>query len=265
MTPDFHRIRRLPPYVFEEVNRLKARLRAQGVDIIDFGMGNPDMPTPKHIVDKLIETAQRAQDRPLFGLQGHSRPAPRHGRLLRPPLRREARPRHRGRSPRWARRRASPTWPRPLTGAGRRDHLPQPGLSDPRLRLHHGRRRDPPRAGADAGAVSVGRQPRGAQLLAAAERADRQLPVQPDRPVGRPRLLQGRRRAGEEARHAGAVRRRLFGNLLRKQSAAVDSSGRGRARHRRRGQFAVEDLRHGRLAGRAWWSATRACARRWRG
>jgi len=58
MTPDFHRIRRLPPYVFEEVNRLKARLRADGVDIIDFGMGNPDMPTPKHIVDKLIETAR---------------------------------------------------------------------------------------------------------------------------------------------------------------------------------------------------------------
>ena len=58
MTPDFPRIRRLPPYVFEEVNRLKARLRAEGVDIIDFGMGNPDMPTPKHIVDKLIETAR---------------------------------------------------------------------------------------------------------------------------------------------------------------------------------------------------------------
>jgi len=58
MTNDFHKIRRLPPYVFEEVNRLKARLRAQGVDIIDFGMGNPDMPTPKHIVEKLVETAR---------------------------------------------------------------------------------------------------------------------------------------------------------------------------------------------------------------
>ena len=58
MTTDFFRIQRLPPYVFEEVNRLKARLRAQGVDIIDFGMGNPDMPTPRHIVEKLIETVQ---------------------------------------------------------------------------------------------------------------------------------------------------------------------------------------------------------------
>jgi alanine-synthesizing transaminase len=59
MTHDFHRIRRLPPYVFEQVNRLKAGLRAQGVDIIDFGMGNPDMPTPQHIVDKLVETVQK--------------------------------------------------------------------------------------------------------------------------------------------------------------------------------------------------------------
>jgi alanine-synthesizing transaminase len=58
MTPEFHRIKRLPPYVLEEVNKIKARLRAQGTDIIDFGMGNPDMPTPKHIVDKLIETAR---------------------------------------------------------------------------------------------------------------------------------------------------------------------------------------------------------------
>jgi alanine-synthesizing transaminase len=59
MNNDFHRIRRLPPYVFEQVNRLKAGLRAQGVDIIDFGMGNPDMPTPQHIVDKLIDTVKR--------------------------------------------------------------------------------------------------------------------------------------------------------------------------------------------------------------
>ncbi len=53
---DFHKIRRLPPYVFEPVNRIKARERAAGADIIDLGMGNPDLPTPKHIVDKLTET-----------------------------------------------------------------------------------------------------------------------------------------------------------------------------------------------------------------
>ncbi len=58
MQTEFHRISRLPPYVFEEVNRLKAEARARREDIIDFGMGNPDMPTPAHIVDKLIETAR---------------------------------------------------------------------------------------------------------------------------------------------------------------------------------------------------------------
>ena len=56
--PEFHRIRRLPPYVFAEVNRLKAAARAAGRDVIDFGMGNPDQPTPPHIVQKLIETVQ---------------------------------------------------------------------------------------------------------------------------------------------------------------------------------------------------------------
>lgn len=58
MTTDFYRIKRLPPYVFEEVNRLKAAARAKGEDIIDFGMGNPDMDTPQHIIDKMIETVK---------------------------------------------------------------------------------------------------------------------------------------------------------------------------------------------------------------
>jgi alanine-synthesizing transaminase len=56
---EFHRIKRLPPYVFAEVNRLKAQARANGADIVDLGMGNPDMDTPKHIIDKLIETIQK--------------------------------------------------------------------------------------------------------------------------------------------------------------------------------------------------------------
>jgi alanine-synthesizing transaminase len=56
MTEEFHRIRRLPPYVFAEVNKAKARARAEQQDIIDLGMGNPDSPTPPHIVAKLIET-----------------------------------------------------------------------------------------------------------------------------------------------------------------------------------------------------------------
>ncbi len=59
MIEDFPRISRLPPYVFNIVNELKAKARACGEDIIDFGMGNPDGPTPEHIVHKLVETARR--------------------------------------------------------------------------------------------------------------------------------------------------------------------------------------------------------------
>ena len=59
MNEDFHRIKRLPPYVFAEVNRLKAAARARGADIVDLGMGNPDLPTPQHIIDKMVETISK--------------------------------------------------------------------------------------------------------------------------------------------------------------------------------------------------------------
>ncbi len=58
MPEDFYRIKRLPPYVFSEVNALKAQARAAGRDVIDLGMGNPDGPTPPHIVAKLVEAVQ---------------------------------------------------------------------------------------------------------------------------------------------------------------------------------------------------------------
>lgn len=58
MEQEFHKIKRLPPYVFAEVNEMKARARAAEEDIIDLGMGNPDMPPPSHIIDKLVETVQ---------------------------------------------------------------------------------------------------------------------------------------------------------------------------------------------------------------
>ena len=58
---EFHRIRRLPPYVFEQVNRAKAAARNAGADIIDLGMGNPDLPAPAHVLDKLKETIGKAR------------------------------------------------------------------------------------------------------------------------------------------------------------------------------------------------------------
>ncbi len=62
MSEDFPRIKRLPPYVFAQVDQLKLEARRRGEDIIDLGMGNPDLPTPKHIVDKLIEAAQNPRN-----------------------------------------------------------------------------------------------------------------------------------------------------------------------------------------------------------
>ena len=59
MDEEFYRIRRLPPYVFAEVNALKAAARARGEDIIDLGMGNPDGAPPKHVIDKLCEVASK--------------------------------------------------------------------------------------------------------------------------------------------------------------------------------------------------------------
>jgi alanine-synthesizing transaminase len=58
---EFYRIRRLPPYVFETVNRAKAAARNAGADIIDLGMGNPDLPTPLHVIEKMKETLGKAR------------------------------------------------------------------------------------------------------------------------------------------------------------------------------------------------------------
>jgi alanine-synthesizing transaminase len=58
---DLYRIRRLPPYVFEQVNRAKAAARNDGADIVDLGMGNPDLPAPAHVVEKLKETVGKAR------------------------------------------------------------------------------------------------------------------------------------------------------------------------------------------------------------
>ncbi len=59
MNQEFYRIKRLPPYIFSEINNLKADLRKKNVDIIDFGMGNPDIDAGKHIINKLIETSKK--------------------------------------------------------------------------------------------------------------------------------------------------------------------------------------------------------------
>ncbi len=59
MSEEFYRMKRLPPYVIAEVNAMRAAARAAGEDIIDLGMGNPDLPPPQHVIDKLCEVAQK--------------------------------------------------------------------------------------------------------------------------------------------------------------------------------------------------------------
>jgi alanine-synthesizing transaminase len=70
---DFYRIKRLPPYVFAVVNDLKTKARARGEDIIDLGMGNPDLGTPKHIVAKLVEAAQNPKNHRYSASRGITR------------------------------------------------------------------------------------------------------------------------------------------------------------------------------------------------
>jgi hypothetical protein len=72
---EFHKVRRLPPYVFEQVNRLKADARAAGRDIIDLGMGNPDLPTPTAHRRQAGRNGARSANASLFVFEGHSGPA----------------------------------------------------------------------------------------------------------------------------------------------------------------------------------------------
>jgi alanine-synthesizing transaminase len=92
----FPRIERLPPYVFNIVNQLKAEARARGEDIIDFGMGNPDQPTPQHIVDKLVEVAQRGDTHRYSVSKGIPRLRRAICALVQGALRRRSRPGDRG-------------------------------------------------------------------------------------------------------------------------------------------------------------------------
>ena len=73
---EFRRIDRLPPYVFNVVNDLKAAARRAGEDVVDLGMGNPDLASPEPVVDKLIRGGARPSEPPLFDQPGPPEPPP---------------------------------------------------------------------------------------------------------------------------------------------------------------------------------------------
>ena len=143
---EFHRIRRLPPYVFAEVNTAKAKARGAGEDIIDLGMGNPDSPTPPHIVAKLVETVQD----PRSHRYSVSKGIPGLRRALAAYYERrfnvQPGPGDRGRRHPGVQGRSG----QPGLGdhqPGRHDPGAEPVLSDPPVRLHHRRRRGAQRPG----------------------------------------------------------------------------------------------------------------------
>ena len=142
VTEEFYRIKRLPPYVFAEVNAMKAAARARGEDIIDLGMGNPDGAPPKHVIDKLAEVAAKpnahrySASRGIPGLRKAQAAyyKRRFGVTLDPDkevivtLGLQGRPRQ----------------PCPGDHRARRCRAgAEPVLPDPQLRLHHRRRSDP--------------------------------------------------------------------------------------------------------------------------
>ncbi len=188
MSQEFHRIRRLPPYVFAEVNGAKAKARAAGEDIIDLGMGNPDQATPPHIVAKLVEAVQDPRSHRYSvskGIPGLRRALAgyyqrRFDVALDPETEVVA---TLGSKEGLANLAAAITSPR--------RHHPgaEPVLPDPPVRLHHCRRLRPqhPRHAGRGDAARAG--PGSAPFGAAADRADRELPVQPDRLCRLARLL----------------------------------------------------------------------------
>ena len=200
----------------------------------------------------------QADRAPLFGVEGHSRPAQGPGRLLPAPLRRRARSRPRG--DRHAGQQGRPRQPRPGDHrAGRRRADPQPELSDPPLRLHHRRRRDPLDPGRARTRFLRPARTGDALHRAAAQGAGDRLSVA-TRPPRWSTSPSTRSWSPSPARPRGCrhFRPRLCRNLFRRHADPVDPPGGGRQGHRGRVHLDVQDLFDGRLADRASRSATRS-------
>ena len=248
--PQFHRIRRLPPYVFSEVNAMKAAARAAGQDIIDLGMGNPDSPTPDAIVDKLVEAVRNPRTHRYSTSRGI------------PGLRR-------AHAAYYERRFGVELDPETeiVVTLGSKEGLANlaqaitaPGdvilVPNPSYPIH-------PYGFIIAGAAirHVPIAPIGNLMtelaratehsVPAADRDRAQFPVQPDRAGGRPRLLQGGGGVRAPPRDLHPVRSRLCRDLVRRPAAALDPGGAGRQGGRGRVHLDEQDLQHARAGGSA--------------
>ena len=257
---EFHRLKRLPPYVFAEVNAMKARARAAGQDIIDLGMGNPDLPTAPHIVAKLAEAAANPRAHGYSASRGIPGLRKAQAAYYAAPLRRRARSRerdhrHAGLEGRPRQSRAGDHL------AGRHRAGAQPELSDPSLRLHHRRRLGAPHPGAGrdlARGIPAGARARGAPYRAQADRAGAELSVEPDGAGRRSRFLCGDRRFLQTPAASGSC---PTSPMPRSISTAMPPPSvlqvPGRARHRRRVHLDEQDLLDGRAGASASPPATR--------
>ena len=225
---DFHKLNRLPPYLFAEVIALMAAARRRGEDVIDLGMGNPDLPTPTHVVDKICEAARNPRNHRYSASRGlpNLRAAisewyqRRHAVAIDPGPRGDRGDRLEGRA-----RPLHPDDDRP----GRRRAVSRSRVSDPPvLGDHRGRR--PAHRPAHA-RHRLHREPRDgdAAHLAEAEAADPVVPGEPDRPGRRPRLLRARDRVRARERPDGRARLRV-----RRRSASTATSRRASSRCRAR-------------------------------
>ncbi len=247
MNAEFHRIKRLPPYVFAEVNRLKAAARARGADIVDLGMGNPDLPTPQHIVDKMIETIAKPRTHRYSaskGIPGLRRAqaayyARRFGVKLDPETQVVAT---------LGSKEGFANMAQAITAPGDVIIVPNPTYPIHEFGFII--------AGANTRHVQAGN---GEDFLRAVEQAWKHsipkplamilsYPSNPTAMVAEPRLLQRRRGAGEAVEPHHPLRHRLCGTLFRRQSATVRAAGAGRHGRHRRVHVAVQDLQHARLA-----------------
>ena len=245
------------------MDALKIEARRAGVDVVDLGFGNPDVPSPDVAVDKLVEAVRNPRNHRYSASRGIPKLRDGGRRPLPAQVRRRARPRHAG----VQHHRRQGGLLAPHVGAarpGRRRAGAQPVVPDPHLGADPRRRRGAPRAPRPR--AELLRQPDGGmgRLVAAAARHRAVVPAQPHDRVRRPRVHAAHGRLRPRARRAARARLRVRRPRLRRLRPAVDPAGAGRDRRRRRALHDDEVVLDGGLARRVPARQRRGRRARWR-